>query len=263
MGNGFDKIDILSLAMPSFGMDCLVGNSFTTSAASYRISPSVFLPMDLGMNYGSMGSGKTFNFPTGLNLGGGSSLSSAGMAFPMTSTDIMSAFLMPDINNIFGSFRSRHHSYSSPDYSNDPRYNLRKSDYTQMIIEEARDAGLDPYLMLAVVQNESNYDPKADSGEAFGLAQLVPGTADLMGVDINDPRQNVRGGARYLKQQLDTFGDLSLAIAAYNAGPGAVKSAGYRIPQNGETPNYVAKVLATYKSASNSDVIIPPESEAV
>jgi soluble lytic murein transglycosylase-like protein len=74
----------------------------------------------------------------------------------------------------------------------------------------------------------------------------MPGTARLLGiVDRYDPAQNLDGGARYLREQLDRFSSLPLALAAYNAGPGVVARVG-RIPQNGETPAYVSRILALF-----------------
>jgi soluble lytic murein transglycosylase-like protein len=105
--------------------------------------------------------------------------------------------------------------------------------------------GLDPALLKGLIRQESGFDPNARSGAgAVGLTQLMPGTAASLGVDPADPAQAIDGGARYLKQQLDRFGgDPAKALAAYNAGPGAVAKFG-GIPPYGETQNYVKSVLA-------------------
>lgn len=102
-------------------------------------------------------------------------------------------------------------------------------------------------LLEALVEVESAFEPGAISrAGAMGLSQLMPATARALGV-LNpfDARANVDGGARYLRAMLDRFGSINLALAAYNAGPGAVlRSRG--VPANGETPAYVGKVLAAW-----------------
>jgi soluble lytic murein transglycosylase-like protein len=83
--------------------------------------------------------------------------------------------------------------------------------------------GIDPKLLTAVVWVESNFTPDAVShAGAIGLAQLMPGTAELLGVDPYDPEQNLAGGARFLSEMIDRFGRVDLALAAYNAGPARV-----------------------------------------
>jgi soluble lytic murein transglycosylase-like protein len=107
-------------------------------------------------------------------------------------------------------------------------------------------AGIDPALFAALVEAESGFDPGAvSSAGAQGLAQLMPGTARSLGVgDPFDPVQNADGGARYLAQMLREFGgDERLALAAYNAGPGAVRRHG-GVPPFAETQKYVERVLA-------------------
>jgi|GEM_PF-159782 len=114
------------------------------------------------------------------------------------------------------------------------------------IEKAASDAGVDPALLAALVQHESGFRPDAVShAGAIGLAQLMPGTAAGLGVNPRDPEENLAGGARYLREQLDRFGDVRLALAAYNAGPGRVSRAG-GIPQITETQNYVERVTSTY-----------------
>src|SRR6185295_7096832 len=100
-------------------------------------------------------------------------------------------------------------------------------------------------LLKGLIRQESGFNPAARSGAgAVGLTQLMPGTAASLGVDPSDPAQAIDGGARYLKQQLDRFGgDVTKALAAYNAGPGAVAKYG-GVPPYGETQNYVQRVMA-------------------
>ena len=99
--------------------------------------------------------------------------------------------------------------------------------------------GIPEGLFLRLVQQESAWNPKARSVKgAIGLAQLMPATARYLRVNANDPAQNLEGGAKYLREQYDTFGSWPLALAAYNAGPGAVKRFG-GIPPYRETQNYV------------------------
>lgn len=121
-----------------------------------------------------------------------------------------------------------------------------------LIEEAARAASLPPRLLAAVVAVESNFDPRAVSPKgALGLMQLMPETAARFGVaDPFDPRQNLAGGAAYLAWLLRKFdGDLTLALAAYNAGEGAVIKAGYRIPPYEETRAYVPRVLRRLQRA--------------
>lgn len=109
--------------------------------------------------------------------------------------------------------------------------------------EMARKHRIPQALFVRLVQTESNWNPLAISHKgAIGLAQLMPGTARLLGVDPYDPRANLEGGARYLRMQYDAFGSWQLALAAYNAGPGAVQQHG-GVPPYRETQSYVRKVL--------------------
>lgn len=120
----------------------------------------------------------------------------------------------------------------------------RGSEFDAIIDGHARAQGLSPVLVRAVIEAESAFNPRAVSRVgAMGLMQLMPGTAkDLGVVDAFDPSENIRGGTTYLRRLLDRFdNDVPLALAAYNAGPGAVERYG-NVPPYRETRNYVAKI---------------------
>ena len=120
------------------------------------------------------------------------------------------------------------------------RFNGRyRGPYLTMAKDAARRHGVPQDLFLRLVQQESGWNAKAKShAGALGLAQLMPGTARKLRVNPHDPYENLEGGARYLKQQYREFGSWRLALAAYNAGPGAVKKYG-GVPPYKETRNYV------------------------
>ncbi|MBU1395928.1 MAG: lytic transglycosylase domain-containing protein [Gammaproteobacteria bacterium] len=125
-----------------------------------------------------------------------------------------------------------------------------KARYERMVDAVARTYGLESALVHAVIAVESSHNPKAVSKKgAAGLMQLMPGTARRYGVtDAFDPAQNVGGGARYLRDLLDMFdSDVSLALAAFNAGENAVKKHGNRVPPYRETLHYVPRVLDYYQ----------------
>jgi hypothetical protein len=116
-------------------------------------------------------------------------------------------------------------------------------DLLDFAAQEAQRQGVDPELVRRVIRQESGGNPNAVSPKgARGLMQLMPATARDLGVNPDDPAENIRGGVKYLKQQLDTFGDPRLALAAYNAGPGAVRRAG-GVPAYAETKGYVRSIM--------------------
>lgn len=125
--------------------------------------------------------------------------------------------------------------------------------YAAKVAELAARFDLSPALIEAVVWQESRWRANAVSPVgARGLAQLMPGTARELGVDADDPFANLEGGARYLREQLDRFdGDLEKALAAYNAGPGRVISAG-GVPRIRETQSYVTSIMGRLSDHSRS-----------
>ena len=119
------------------------------------------------------------------------------------------------------------------------------SRFESIVQQHASRQALRPELVRAVIQVESGYNPRATSPKgAMGLMQLMPQTARELGVrDPYDPEENIRGGTRYLRQLLDKYrGNEDLALAAYNAGPGAVDRHGEKVPPYRETKDYVRKV---------------------
>lgn len=122
--------------------------------------------------------------------------------------------------------------------------------YTPLVRKTAREVQIDEALLRAVIAVESGFDARAVSSRgAVGLMQLMPETARRYGVtNLYDPAQNIRGGARYLRDLMGKFNnDLSLALAAYNAGEDAIVQYGNRIPPFRETRLYVPKVLDAYR----------------
>jgi hypothetical protein len=127
------------------------------------------------------------------------------------------------------------------------------TDVNKTIEEAAQTYGVDKSLIKAVIQQESEYNKTAVSNKgAMGLMQLMPQTAEMLGVDNPfDARQNIFGGTRYLKMLMNKYhNDLNLSLAAYNAGPGAVDQYG-DVPPYDETQNYVKKVMQYYNSFKN------------
>ena len=145
------------------------------------------------------------------------------------------------IGGVHPPFRSSGNSQTAPT-------NFRRAAYLPHVYTAETKYARPVGLLDALVWTESRYDPLAVSrAGAAGLGQLMPRTAHELGV-INrfDPLENLSGAAKYLRQMLDRFGVVHLALAAYNAGPGAVERA-RGIPRNGETPAYVQKVLRRWR----------------
>jgi soluble lytic murein transglycosylase-like protein len=128
-------------------------------------------------------------------------------------------------------------------------YTTGNSQVDGYLIDAGTHNGVDPLLLYSVMHQESSFKSRAISPKgARGLMQLMPGTAMRYGVtNIFDPRQNIEGGARYLRFLLDYFdGDVNLALAGYNAGEGAVEKYGWRIPPYSETQEYVRRISRRY-----------------
>src|SRR5208337_987411 len=131
---------------------------------------------------------------------------------------------------------------------NRPAVNIDRDGVEKLVREAAERHHVDPALVRAVIETESNWNPAAISRKgALGLMQLIPTTAQRFGVnDAFSPKQNVDAGVKYLKTLLERYnGNLDLALAAYNAGEGAVDRA-HGIPAYRETRNYVQKVQSAY-----------------
>ncbi|MBB5577119.1 lytic transglycosylase domain-containing protein [Rhizobium paranaense] len=178
--------------------------------------------------------------------------------------------VLDDIN--FGKHKQRNEAVSNIEDTNHDRYEIHTSvtcsmyrpgrrndpvgaaeanpEISGLVRRVAREEGIDENQFLALVYQESRFNPCAKSGVgATGLAQLMPGTAAELGVDENNIEENLRGGARYYKQQLCRFnGDVSLALAAYNSGPGNVSKYG-GIPPFKETQGYVASITQDWLPA--------------
>jgi len=145
----------------------------------------------------------------------------------------------PNMNNPLRNFSSEETESSNID-----------GDIDSLINKYSQKNNLDSDFVKAVIKQESGFQPTAKSHcGAMGLMQLMPGTADSLGVkDAFDPEQNIAGGTKYLSNLLNQYnGNKELALAAYNAGSGAVKKYG-GVPPYSETQNYVKNILSTYGS---------------
>ena len=121
-------------------------------------------------------------------------------------------------------------------------YNYSRKEIEAIVRETAERLGIDPELALKLAKEESNLNPLAYSSKgAIGVMQLLPETARMLGADPLDVKQNIEGGLRYFKMLLDRYGDEKLAVAAYNAGPGAVEKYG-GVPPYRETRRLVKSV---------------------
>ena len=138
------------------------------------------------------------------------------------------------------------------------------SEVDNFIVESGKRNSVDPLLLYSIMHQESSFKPRALSPKgARGLMQLMPPTASRFGVtNIWDPKQNIEGGARYIRFLLDLFsGDVRLALAGYNAGEGAVMKYGYQVPPYAETREYVRRIGNRYsmirdpQAAANASIL--------
>lgn len=138
----------------------------------------------------------------------------------------------------------------------------KEKDAEPYIQEAAKEYNLNPNLLRALIKQESGFNPNILSPVgAIGYSQLMPETAEGLGVNPWNPRENIMGGAHYLRQQLDTFdGNIEKALAAYNAGPGAVMKYG-GIPPYEETQNYVSSILSNLQDYEQKTTYNKPENE--
>ena len=179
-------------------------------------------------------------------------LASLSAAEPARAGRPIYAFTAPDGTIHFSDVRrdARYQRLPEPKRAITPvrRSAPRSGDYDGLIGLTARQHQVEPALIKAVIAAESNFDPEAISQKgAQGLMQLMPRTASRLGVDDPlDAIDNVRGGTRYLRLMLDRYGDVERAVAAYNAGPGAVDRHG-GVPPYPETRDYVRKVMTYYR----------------
>jgi soluble lytic murein transglycosylase-like protein len=130
-----------------------------------------------------------------------------------------------------------------------------KTPFNEIIRQAASRYGVDADLIHCLIAVESNFDPKAVSPKnARGLMQIMPKTAAHLGVkNVFDPRENIDAGTRYLREMLAKYNnDLTLALAAYNAGPDKVDHFGRRVPPYPETRLYVIKISASYAKAKSA-----------
>ncbi len=175
--------------------------------------------------------------------------------------DFLEMFFVMRFSRLFDKLQNWVPGQQSSGISNKLDNSLKKvsltGDFNSIIRQAAEQYNLDPGLLRAVVKVESNFNPTAKSSAgAQGLMQLMPSTARSLGVtNPFDPVQNIKGGAKYLRDMIDRFeGNIELALAAYNAGPGNIRKYG-GIPPFKETQNYVRKVINEATDDSNIDYL--------
>lgn len=152
------------------------------------------------------------------------------------------------LDNSSGKFVQKMKNTKKQEPKNPRTQELKNYDYDPLIYLYADKYNLDPAFVKAVIEAESNFNPNDVSCKgAIGLMQLMPQTAKGLKVNPEDTEQNIEGGIRYLNYMLEKFNNSLLALAAYNAGPNAVKKYGKKVPPYRETQNYIENVLKNYQ----------------
>ena len=220
----------------------------------FRVSlfaPPVITPPVMPMNFGYSNFGSRWNFnlpqinfanytPPAMNW----TMPALNWSMPQMN---FSTYTPPSYSLGVGDTFTRSSSLNAS-YSNQ-KLGGSSTKYDALIQKYSKEYGVDPNLVKAVMKQESQFDPKATSpAGAKGLMQLMPATASSLGVtNPYDAEQNIKAGVKYLKQCLDARGgNIQLAVASYNAGPNNAYVKAGKIPQNGETPKYVNKVMQYY-----------------
>jgi soluble lytic murein transglycosylase-like protein len=149
-----------------------------------------------------------------------------------------------------------YHNWGGDEFAVRPSFSKLRNAFDEMIADAASTYGVDKGLVKAVIHTESGFNPNAKSPPgARGLMQLMPATARRFDVaDSYDPKQNIRGGTRYLGYLIDRFKNLELALAAYNAGEGNVDKYG-GIPPFAETQDYVRRVMSRYRKLYGGEAL--------
>ncbi|USI75122.1 lytic transglycosylase domain-containing protein [Sphingomonas morindae] len=213
--------------------------------------PAAFRTHDLSRQWVAFQMANSFSSST---IGRGGEVSTPPTAAPAGVVPASPAVAIPRWMTEGASFASAPTSFSPgcaaanyrPSGFLDQRTEYRRLGYYGIMSSIACEYGIPVSLFDAMIIRESGYNADIYSAKnAFGLTQLMSSTAAGMGVDRYDVEQNLRGGARYLRQQLDRFGAVHLALAAYNAGPGRVKAG--VIPRIAETQDYVDNVLTNWQ----------------
>lgn len=242
------SVQLISMAQPAPSEDAVAGPDGAEPASRGEAAPlpEAFQVHDLSRRY------VQFRMQQEMVAGTDVQAPAAGPVNPPTAVAALSSIAVPDwLRGGTAPFQSVSFKPGCAPLAYRPSGFLtrgaeaRRAAFYGMMSAVACEQGIPAGLFDAMIIRESGYNPVAIStANAYGLAQLMPGTAFGLGVDRYDPLQNMRGGARYLRQQLDRFGQVHLALAAYNAGPGRVR--GGLVPRITETQAYVSNIIANW-----------------